>query len=126
MATLGVEIEVVEPGRVVLAMPFAEAFTQQHGYLHAGAVAALADSACGYAALSLAPPETAVLSIEYKINLLAPATGQRFVAAASVTKSGRAISVCEAEVRAIDGDHDRLVATMTATIMTVAGRGISD
>ncbi len=126
MATLGVEVEVIEPGRVVLAMPFAEAFTQQHGFLHAGAIAALADSACGYAALSLAPPETAVLSVEYKINLLTPAAGERFVAEATVTKSGRTISVCDAEVRAVGDGGDKLVATMTATIVTVVGREIRD
>lgn len=125
MAALGVGIERIEPGRVVLSMPFNADFTQQHGTLHAGAVAAVADSACGYAALTLAPPETAVLSVEYKINLLAPAAGDRFTAEASVTKSGRTLSVCDAEVRAVADGREKLVATMTATIMTLAGRGVS-
>lgn len=126
MAALGVEIEDLEPGRVVLAMPFSADFTQQHGTLHAGAIAALADSACGYAALSLAPPDTAVLSVEFKINLLAPAAGERFVADATVTKSGGTLSVCDATVRGLAEGEARLVATMTATIMTSAGRGLVD
>lgn len=126
MATLGVEIERLEPGRVVLAMPFAADFTQQHGTLHAGAIAALADSACGYAALGLATPDTAVLSVEFKINLLAPAAGERFVADATVTKSGRTLSVCDATVRGLADGEAKLVATMTATIMTIAGRGLLD
>lgn len=126
MSTLGVEIERLEPGRVVLAMPFAADFTQQHGSLHAGAIATLADSACGYAALGLATPDTAVLSVEFKINLLAPAAGERFVADATVTKSGRTLSVCDATVRGLADGEAKLVATMTATIMTIAGRGLLD
>lgn len=126
MAALGVEIEDLEPGRVVLAMPSSADLTQQHGTLHAGAIAGLADSACGYAALSLAPPDTAVLSVEFKVNLLAPAAGERFVADATVTKSGGTLSVCDATVRGIAAGEARLVATMTATIMTIAGRGLVD
>jgi uncharacterized protein (TIGR00369 family) len=78
MKTLGISIARLEPGEIQLTMPFAEAYTQQHGFVHAGIIAAALDSACGYAAFSLMPPEAAVLTVEFKTNLLAPASGERF------------------------------------------------
>lgn len=124
MRTLGAEIEAVEPGRVVLAMAHRESLTQQHGFLHAGMLSAALDSACGYAAFSLMPADAAVLTIEFKINLLAPARGPRFRFEGRVVKPGRTISVVEgrASQHGSDGGDEKLVATMTATVMTVTGR----
>lgn len=124
MATLGATLEAVEPGRVVLAMAHRDALTQQHGFVHAGMVAAALDSACGYAAFSLMPEDAAVLTIEFKINLLAPARGPLFRFEGVVVKPGRTITVVDG--RAIQheerGGEAKLIATMTATVMTVRGR----
>src|SRR5690242_550134 len=95
MKTLGATLGAVEPGEVEIELPWAEALTQQHGFLHAGMVAAALDSACGYAAFSLMGADAAVLTIEYKINLLAPAQGQRFRMVGQVVKPGRTITVVE-------------------------------
>ncbi len=133
MATLGASITAVRPGEVVIALPFHGALTQQHGFLHAGAAASVVDSACGYAALTLMPPGAAVLSVEFKVNMLAPAAGRRFEARGRVRKAGRTITVCEGELRAFadDGEHSgadgALVALMQATMMTVRDRpGLAD
>jgi uncharacterized protein (TIGR00369 family) len=127
MATIGATLDSVEPGAVSISMPPNPALTQQHGYLHAGIIATIADSACGYAALSLMPEDAAVLSIEFKTNMLAPADGERFIARGKVIKPGRTIMVCDATVHAVRrGGEEKLVATMTGTMMVVQGRGISD
>jgi uncharacterized protein (TIGR00369 family) len=127
MATIGATLDSVEPGAVTISMPPNPGLTQQHGYLHAGIIAAIADSACGYAALSLMPDDAAVLSVEFKTNMLAPADGERFVARGKVIKPGRTIMVCDATVHAVrKGREEKLVATMTGTMMVVQGRGISD
>jgi uncharacterized protein (TIGR00369 family) len=126
MATIGASLESVEPGAVTIAMPPNASLTQQHGYLHAGIIATIADSACGYAALSLMPDDAAVLSIEFKTNMLAPADGERFIARGKVIKPGRTIMVCDATVHAVRGGAEKLVATMTGTMMVVQGRGIAD
>jgi uncharacterized protein (TIGR00369 family) len=126
MASLGVTLERVEAGEVELAMPYNAAFTQQHGFIHAGIMATALDSACGYAAFSLMPAEAAVLTIEFKTNLLAPAKGERFTFHGRVIKPGRTITVCEAQAFAHEGGASRLVATMTATLMAIIGReGVS-
>ena len=124
MATLGATLEVIEPGRVVIGMAHSAALTQQHGFLHAGMLAAALDSACGYAAFTLMPADSGVLTIEFKINLLAPARGPRFQLVGQVTKAGRTISVVDGQAWQHDGSGNarKLVATMTATIMTVTGR----
>ena len=124
MRTLGAALQLVEPGHVVIGMTHREELTQQHGFIHAGMLAAALDSACGYAAFSLMPADAAVLTIEFKINLLAPARGPRFRFDARVTKPGRTISVVDARALqfAGDGADDQLIATMTATVMTVMGR----
>ena len=120
METFGARLSRVAPGEVEIELPFAEALTQQHGYLHAGVVAAVVDSACGYAALSLVPAGTEVLSVEFKLNLLSPARGERFVARARVRRSGRNITVCSGDLYALEGASEKAVATMLATMMSVA------
>lgn len=128
MPTLGASLLEIEPGRVVVGLAHRDELTQQHGFLHAGIVATALDSACGYAAFTLMPAEAAVLTIEFKINLLAPARGPRFRFEGQVTKSGRTISVVDGRAwqLADDSAEPRLVATMTATVMTVLGRGLTD
>ena len=119
METIGARLLKVEPGEVEIALAFREDLTQQHGYLHAGIVAAVVDSACGYAAMSLAPAGAEVLSIEFKLNLLSPAAGESFVARARVKRAGRNVTVCTGDLFALNSDSEKLVATMLATMMTV-------
>lgn len=127
MQTLGAEIAAVAPGEVVIEVPFRADLTQQHGFLHAGVLAAVADSACGYAALTLASPGTGVLSVEFKINLLAPAAGSRFRATGRVLRPGRTLTVCTAEVLAEKASGGVVVAVMQATMMTMRDRpGVQD
>ena len=122
MHTLGATLTELAPGRAVIELPWQQSLTQQHGFLHAGMVAAALDSACGYAASTLMPAEAGVLTIEYKINLLAPAAGQRFRMEGLVVKPGRTITVTEGRAFANDNGNEKLVATMTATLMTITGR----
>jgi uncharacterized protein (TIGR00369 family) len=122
MQTLGIEITALEAGEIELAMPYATALTQQHGFLHAGIVTTGLDSACGYAAFSLMPRDAAVLSVEFKVNLLAPARGERFLFRSSVVKPGRTIFVCDARAFAVDSGEEKLVATMTGTMMALYDR----
>ncbi len=126
MQTLGAKLVAVAPGRVEITLARASALTQQHGFLHAGAVTSVVDSACGYAALSLMPPGVAVLTVEFKVNLLSPARAPRFVAVGSVKKAGRTLMVSTGEVVGIDGEQRVPVAMMTATVMVVQGRGLRD
>ena len=126
MRTLGASLDGVEPGRVVIVMHHRPELTQQHGFLHAGVVATALDSACGYAAFSLMPADAAVLTIEFKLNLLAPARGPWFRFEGLVAKAGRTISVVEGKAWQHEaGGPESLCATMTATIMTVQGRGLT-
>jgi uncharacterized protein (TIGR00369 family) len=122
MQTLGVEIAQLAPGEIELAMPYGVAFTQQHGFIHAGVMATVLDSACGYAAFSLMPVEAAVLTVEFKINLLAPAKGERFLFRAQVVKPGRTLTVSDGRAFAVDGGSEKLVATMNGTLMAVYDR----
>jgi uncharacterized protein (TIGR00369 family) len=103
-------------------MPYAAAYTQQHGFIHAGIVATALDSACGYAVFSLMPEDAAVLTIEFKLNLLAPARGDRFVFRGRVVKPGRTITVAEARAFALTGEEEKLMATMTGTLMALFDR----
>jgi uncharacterized protein (TIGR00369 family) len=119
MLTLGAEIISVDRGRVEIRFPFSAKLTQQNGFVHAGAVTSIMDSACGYAALSVAPPEADVLSVEFKVNLLAPAVGESFVARASVKRAGKRLAVCTADAFAVTAGEEKLIATMLATIMNV-------
>ena len=123
MSTLGADLTAVGQGVVEIRLPFSTKLTQQHGYLHAGAVTAVLDSACGYAALSLAPDDKDVLTVELKENLLAPAVGEALVAKAQVKRAGKTLTVCTADAFAITGSGEKLVATMLATIMTVRAQG---
>jgi uncharacterized protein (TIGR00369 family) len=122
MSTLGITIVQLSPGEIELAMPYDEAFTQQHGFVHAGIITTALDSACGYAAFSLMPAEAEVLTVEFKTNLLAPAKGERFVFRARVVKSGRTLTVCEGSAFAIEAGAAKLVATMSATLMAMIPR----
>lgn len=118
MNLIGARLGLVEPGIVEIVLPYRADLTQQHGYLHAGVVATIADSACGYAAYSLMPKGSEVLSVEFKVNLLRPARGETFVARAEVIKAGRTLSVVRADVFAIGTNSEReLVATMQGTMM---------
>src|SRR3569832_2866142 len=115
MKTIGASLGAIEPGRVVIELPHSPALTQQHGFLHAGMLATALDSACGYAAFTLMPADAAVLTIEYKINLLAPGKGQLFRMEGTVVKPGRTITVVDGRAWAIDDGKERLIATMNAT-----------
>ncbi len=120
MSTLGATLTRVEPGRVVIEVVPVRSLTQQNGFLHAGVVASIADSACGYAAYTLMPVGSDVLSIEFKLNLLRPASGDRVIADARVVRAGRTVTVCQADIFAITGDESRQVAMLTGTMMRVA------
>ena len=122
METLGAVMGKVEPGEVEIEMPYRADLTQQHGFIHGGIVTAIVDSACGYAAFSLSAPDTAVLTIEYKVNFVAPAKGQRLLARGEVVRSGATISVCKGDVLAYDGGEEKLVATMLTTLMLMPNR----
>ncbi len=123
MKTLGVRIVRADAGSVELEMPYSQEFTQQHGFLHAGIVSTVLDSACGYAAFSLMSADAAVLTIEFKINLMAPASGERFLFRGEVTKPGRTITVADGKAYAVTaGGDEKLIATMTGTLMAVVGR----
>ena len=119
MATLGARLVSVAPGAVALELPFDPRLTQQNGFLHAGVVATLADNACGYAALSLMPADAEVLSVEFKVNLMRPASTPLFHAVGRVVRAGRTLTVCTAEVRALDAGKETVVALMQATMMQV-------
>jgi uncharacterized protein (TIGR00369 family) len=119
MSTIGASLGSVEPGAVDVILPFRDDLTQQDGFLHAGIVAAVADSACGYAANTLMPATARVLSIEFKLNLLAPAVGERLEARGRVIRAGRTVTVCQADVLAITGKSEKLIATMTGTMMSI-------
>jgi uncharacterized protein (TIGR00369 family) len=124
MATFGVELVAIERGRVEMALAYDERFSQQHGFMHAGAVAAVLDSACGYAAYSTMPPDAEVLTVSYTINLMAPAAGTRFTMAGQVVRAGRTLVVCRGEAFA-DG-AGRPFAAMQATMTALYDRpGIS-
>jgi uncharacterized protein (TIGR00369 family) len=119
MRTLGIEITALEAGEITLIMPYAAAYTQQHGFVHAGIIATALDNACGGAAFSLMPEDAAILTVEFKLNLLAPAQGDRFVFRGKVVKPGRTITVCEAYAFAISGGQEKLIATMSGTLMAL-------
>ena len=122
MQTVNASIVSVDPGKVELVFPHDDKLTQQHGFIHAGIVSTVLDSACGYAAFSLMPKDSAVLTIEYKVNLLAPADGEKFIAIGTVKKPGRTITVSDGELYALKNDERKLVATMTGTLMCVINR----
>jgi len=120
MGLIGAELTRVEPGLIEIMLPYRADLTQQHGYLHAGIVTTIADSACGYAAYSLMPPNSEVLSVEFKVNLLRPAKGETFQAVAEVIKSGKTLTVVRADVFAIEEERRDLIATMLGTMICLS------
>lgn len=127
MSTLGASILHIAPGAVDIALFPSPAVSQQHGFVHAGAVAAVADTAAGYAALSLMPQGAGVLSTEFKINFVAPAVGERIVARGRVIKAGRTLTLAQTEVFSERGGEEKLIALLTATLMVIEGRnGVVD
>jgi len=123
LATIGARIDAVQAGRVVILLPHADHVTQQHGFVHGGLVAAVLDTACGYAASTLMPADAGVLTVEFKINFLAPARGPLLHCEGWVTKAGRTLSVTEGRTWQDGADgQTQLVATLNATMMTITGR----
>lgn len=125
MTLIGAELTRVDPGVVEITLPYRADLTQQHGYLHAGIVATIADSACGYAAYSLMPVGSEVLSVEFKVNLLRPAKGETFLASAEVVKSGKTLTVVRADVFGLGHSEERelereLIATMLGTMICLS------
>lgn len=121
MSTLGATLDRVASGSVMIRMPFSPAISQQHGFAHAGSIATIVDSACGYAALTLMPEDKAVLTSEFKINLLAPALGTHFEATGTVLRAGRRVHVVQGEAWALQGESRKQVAVMLATMMVIDG-----
>jgi len=122
MHHLGANITNVAPGFTEIEAPFAESLSQQHGYFHGGVVATLADVASGYAAFTLLEPNASNVTVEFKLNLLAPAEGTRLIARGSVIKSGKTLTVCQSNVFAVSGSGEKLCATALATFMALPGR----
>jgi uncharacterized protein (TIGR00369 family) len=122
MAHLGARLSRVEEGRVEIELEYAPHLTQQHGYLHAGATSAICDSACGYAALTRMPSTSDVVSVEFKVNLLAPAVGERFRAVGRVVRAGSRLVVTQGEVLALQGETSTTILLMQATMMAVPMR----
>jgi uncharacterized protein (TIGR00369 family) len=123
MRLLGAEATAIEPGRVVIELPYRADLCQQNGFVHAGVITSIADSACGYAALTMMPAGSDVRSVEFKVNLLAPARGDRFRATAQVVRSGRTLTVVQAEVVAVtEGTAGSPVALMQATMFRLEGK----
>jgi uncharacterized protein (TIGR00369 family) len=127
MATLGATLARVRPGEVAIELPFRQELTQQHGFLHAGIATTVMDSACGYAALTLMDPGAAVLTVEFKVNLLAPARGDQFGAVGRVVRAGRTLTVVSGEFRTMEDGAWSVVAIITATMMAVTTKpGVAD
>jgi uncharacterized protein (TIGR00369 family) len=122
MHLIGATLVRVQPGEVEIVLPASQAIRQQHGFVHGGLIGAVLDTACGFASLSMMPPDAGVLTVEYKINFVAPAAGDRFRMIGRVRKSGRTLTLAEAEAFGVREDGERLIATMTATMMTIVGR----
>lgn len=122
MKHLGAELVEVKAGHAAIRVPFRAELTQQHNYFHAGVSGAIADSACGYAAYTLMPADSSVLTVEYKLNLLAPADGEELTARARVLRSGKTLKVCAADVHARKSGKEVHCATMLATVMCLPGK----
>jgi uncharacterized protein (TIGR00369 family) len=123
ITTLNGEITHISPGELHITAPFDECFTQQDGFLHAGIIATLMDSACGYAAYTLMPADSRVLAVEFKVNFLSPAVGELFRAEGRVVKSGKTISVCEGKFFVLQDEGEKLVAMMQATMICIRDKG---
>ena len=125
MQLIGARLVHIEPGHVQITLPRSPEVSQQHGYVHAGATSAIADTAGGYAALTLMPQTSEVLTVEYKLNLLAPAAGDHLEAAGTVLKSGRTLTVCKLEVFSVQDDDRKLIAAGQQTLISVSGTAAS-
>src|SRR5438105_9927502 len=121
MRTVGARLQNVAPGQVEIDLPFRDDLTQHHGYVAAAVLTAIVDVACGYAAMTLMPAGASVLTVEYKVNFLSPAQGERMLARGRVIRPGRTVTVCAGDVLAVTGGKEKLVATMLATMATVSG-----
>jgi uncharacterized protein (TIGR00369 family) len=119
MQTLGAHLVSVADGEVQIGLQFSKQISQQHGYVHAGAITSVVDNACGYAALTKAPPECEVVTAEFKVNFVRPAIGERFLAIGKVQSAGKLLTVCTGEVRAYSGTDWKVVAIMQATMANV-------
>jgi uncharacterized protein (TIGR00369 family) len=126
MVTIGASITRVEDGEVTIELPFRSDITQQHGFFHAGVVTMIVDTACGYAALSRMPASAAVLTVEFKVNFLSPAEGEKLIARGRVLKPGRTLMVCMGEVHSKKDGKEKLVATMLATMIAREATGLVD
>lgn len=122
MKLIGATVTHVSRGEVWIELPYRADMSQQHGFIHAGIITTIVDSACGYAAMSVTEPDTSVLTIEFKTNFLAPARGERFIAKGKVKKAGRTITVCEGDVYTLQDGREKLIATMLASVMNVRER----
>ena len=122
MRHLGAEVTKLGPGECEIQVPYREEMTQQHGYFHAGVSGAMADSACGYAAYTLMAKDASVLTVEYKMNLLAPAQGEELIARGRVVRSGKTLKICAADVYVLKGGEEVHCATMLSTVMSLQGR----
>lgn len=124
LASIGAVLTQAGNGEAAIELPFRADLTQQHGFIHAGVVTMIADTACGYAALSLMPPQAAVLTVEFKVNFLSPASGEKLIARGRVLKPGRTLMACLGEVHAINGGEEKLVAAMLATMIARENSGL--
>lgn len=122
MQLLNAQLAKVLPGEVHIELPFCPEITQQHGYVHAGIITTILDSACGYAAFSLMPAESSVLSVEFKMNFLHPAEGDTFVGIGKVVKSGRTLTVCAGEMQSVNQEKNMVVAIIQATMIAVSSK----
>jgi uncharacterized protein (TIGR00369 family) len=122
MTTIDARMTKVVPGEVHIELPFNQAWTQQHGYIHAGIITSIVDSACGFAAYTLMPASSGVLTVEYKVNFLSAAKGERFVGIGRVIKPGRRLTVCNGEVYAVEKGEEKLIASMQATMIAVGDK----
>lgn len=124
MRGIGAELTEISEGTATIELPFRTDLTQQHGFIHAGIVTMIVDTACGYAAFSLMPPTAAVLTVEYKVNFISPAIGEKLIARGRVLKPGRTLMVCHGEVHALTAGKEKLVATMLATMIAREDSGL--
>ena len=122
MDYLGVKMISLKPGRCEMELPFRDELSQQHGYFHGGVVATLADVAGGYAAFSLAEPDASMVTVEFKINFLAPAAGERLIARGAVIKPGKSLTICQSDVFCLGEDGEKLCATALATFIALPGK----
>ncbi len=119
MLSMGASLSYLAPGEARIEMPFNPNFTQQDGFIHAGVITTIVDSACGYAAFTLIPTDQRILTVEFKVNFMSPARGEKFIATGKVIKVGRTLTVCSGEVQSLENGERKLIALMQATMIAV-------